>query len=313
MDHQEIQQADLIDRYLAHRLTEEEAVRFEEHLLECPACLEQVRWAEDFQDSVRAAAAREHSAQARAAAAALETGLLAWLARRSAVQRRAFLLAAGLFAAALPAWLLWRQEGLERELAMARAAAAQAERLVRETENRPPLPASAAAPPAEAVGPAAGLLATERQRLETELSRERAAAARLQEQLQRLSRPQPTALVALGFLRSSPAEGQAIQVGNGGVVLSVELPAGAQPAYKATLRETGGKVLWREGRLPTGLDDTLLISFPPGFLRPGSYRLQLESLSKEGGGTPAGELPFQILPVDRPQREGAVARSRKDR
>jgi hypothetical protein len=297
MDHQEIQRTDLIDRYLADRLTEEEASRFEEHLLECPACLEQVRWTEDFRDAVHAAAAREQSAQAQAAAAAVEAGVLAWLARRSLSHRRAFLLAAGFFVAALPAWLLWRQGGLERELAVAQAAVAQAERQVREVESRTPrpAPANAAATPPATAKPAANILDTERQRLEAELRREREASARLQEQVQRLSRPQPAALVMLGFVRSGPAEGQTIHGGEGGVVLSVELPVGAEPAYRATLREAGGKVLWREDRLATGSDETLLISFPSGFLRPGSYRLQLESLAEEGGGAPAGELPFQIL------------------
>lgn len=298
MDHQEIQRSDMIDRYLAGRITEEEASRFEEHLLECPGCLEQVRWAEDFQDAVRAAATREQAQ----AALAVQAGLLRWLVRRSQAERRALLLAASLLVAAPPAWLLWRQGDLERELSLAQAAQVRAEQQVREAASRPPVQARVpVAPPAAAAagsaGPAASILAADRQRLEEDLRREREASARLQEQLQRLSRPQAAALVALGFVRSGAGEGQAIRVGrSGGLVLSVELPAGAEPAYRATLRGVAGQVLWRGDRLQTGMDETLLISFPPGFLRPGSYRLQLEALPREGGLVPAGELPFQILP-----------------
>jgi Putative zinc-finger len=297
MDHQEIQQSDMIDRYLAERLTDEEASRFEEHLLECPSCLEQVRWAEDFQDAVRSVGAQE-----QAQAAAVQAGVLAWLVRRSQVQRRALLLAASLLVAAPPAWLLWRQGDLERHLATARAAAVRAERQAHAAESRAPVQArvpAAPLPEAAPAGPAASFLLAERQRLEEDLRRERQASTRLQEQIERLSRPQGAALVALGFVRSGPGEGQAIRVaGAGGVVLSVEMPAGAEPAYRATLRG-GGKVLWRGDRLQTGVDETLLISFPAGFLRPGSYRLQLEALPREAGTPPAPavELPFQILPA----------------
>lgn len=301
MDHQEIQQMDMTDRYLAGRLTEEDASRFEEHLLECPSCLEQVRWAEDFQDAVRSVGAQEQAQ----AAAAVQAGLLAWLVRRSQTQRRALLLAAGLLVAVPPAWLLWRQGDLERDLSLARAATAQAERQVRESESRPPVQVRETA----TAGPAASLLLAERQRLEEDLRREREASARLQERIERLSRPQGAALLALGFVRSGAGEGQAIRVaGASGIVLSVELPAGAEPAYRAVLRGAGaaGKVLWRGDRLQTGVDETLLISFPPGFLQPGGYRLKLEALPREGGtaqaaaappAPPALELPFQVLPA----------------
>jgi hypothetical protein len=132
-----------------------------------------------------------------------------------------------------------------------------------------------------------------------ELRHEREASARLREQIQRLSQPQGAAFVALGFVRGGPGEGQAIRVASASeIVLSVELPAGAEPAYRATLRGAADKVLWRGDRLQPGADETLTISFPPGFLRPGSYRLQLAALPRKGGAPqPTLELPFQILPA----------------
>jgi hypothetical protein len=281
----------MIDRYLSGKLSEDDASLFEEHLLECPTCLEQVRWAEDFQEAVQSAAAQEQATQAQITA--VQAGVLAWLVRRSQTQRRALLLAASLLIAAPPAWLLWRQDGLERELALAQAAAARSGQPIRAAESPSPMPARM-----PAAAPAAPTLTATLANAE-ELRHEREASASLREQIQRLSQPQGAAFVALGIVRGAPGEGQAIRVaGTSGLVLAVELPAGAEPAYRATLRGEADEILWRGSRLQPGMDETLTISFPPGFLSPGSYRLQLAALPRKGGApqTPL-ELPFQILPA----------------
>lgn len=115
MDHPEIEDSQVVERYLAGRLPEEDEARFEEHLFACTACLEQVEAGEELRRGLREVAAEE------ATRAAVATGFLAWLQRRSRGQLggiAAFALAVML----LPSVLLWQQRtaptggGLDRPL-----------------------------------------------------------------------------------------------------------------------------------------------------------------------------------------------------
>ena len=79
MDHEQIAEQNVIERYLMGRLTPDEGELFEEHLLECQECRRKVEWEEDFQNSLHAVAAEE-----AVQAAVVRAGLLAWLARHRA-------------------------------------------------------------------------------------------------------------------------------------------------------------------------------------------------------------------------------------
>ncbi len=74
MDHEYIREHELVDRYLASRLSAGERVRFEDHFVDCPNCLDELELARDFQASLRAGVARRVTGAAR-------LGILAWLAR----------------------------------------------------------------------------------------------------------------------------------------------------------------------------------------------------------------------------------------
>lgn len=66
MDHEYAQNENLAERYVLGRLTEEERAGFEDHFMECEACLEAVEAVQDMAPALRAEAARS-------AAAAVET------------------------------------------------------------------------------------------------------------------------------------------------------------------------------------------------------------------------------------------------
>ncbi|HST23393.1 MAG TPA: zf-HC2 domain-containing protein, partial [Blastocatellia bacterium] len=53
MDHQYIQQYDLIDRYLIGNLPEEESASFEKHFADCSQCLDQLKTTGDFIQGLR--------------------------------------------------------------------------------------------------------------------------------------------------------------------------------------------------------------------------------------------------------------------
>ncbi len=106
MDHHEIEQRDVVGRYVMGRLSLAEQARFEEHFLDCEQCLDQIDLTRDFRESLQRAAAED-------AARSVASGtLLAWLARR-----RSLVAGAALLVALLPAILLGTQNrGLRQRL-----------------------------------------------------------------------------------------------------------------------------------------------------------------------------------------------------
>lgn len=269
MDHEQIAEQNVIERYLLGKLTPEEEERFEEHLLECQDCRQQVEWEEDFQNSLHTVAADE-----AARAAVVRVGLLAWLARHRAA---GWLLAAAvLLVLAFPiAGLLREQQRLKGELARLQAAPTQP----------PPQVAATPAPPDP-----------ERGRLEAELRTERDAKTRLAEQLARLTLPQAnTPIFSLGLVRGeTPPTRLTLGRDPQWIVLAVELPAEEAPSYRATLATSAGRTLWKGEGLKAGADGTVAISFYSTLLAPGTYKLRLEAVDAQGHASPVGEIPFVV-------------------
>lgn len=269
MEHEQIAELNVVQRYLMGSLAPEEEELFEEHLLECAECRRQVEWEEDFQGSLHTVAAEE-----AARATVVRVGLLAWIARH-----RGWLLAAAvLLLAVLPIAGLLREQGrLKGELARLEAAAS-------------PRPVHPAPTPGPAV-PDSG-----HQALEAELSQERDARTRLAEQIVRLTQPQVnTPIFSLGLVRGSEQTPARIDLGRDPewIVLSVELPAEEAPSYRAALT-SDGRTVWKGEGLKAGADGTVAIALYSTLLEPGSYKLRLEAVDAKGHGSPAGEIPFRV-------------------
>src|SRR6185369_3119805 len=111
MDHSYVEEHDLVESYLAERLSESEREAFEAHYFACETCLERLETANDFREGMRQVAAED---LAQAATAHVQLGLLAGLA---ALSRRHRLALAGilLLLAVLPLWLVARNRDLERQ------------------------------------------------------------------------------------------------------------------------------------------------------------------------------------------------------
>jgi hypothetical protein len=271
MDHEQIAEHNVVERYALGRLTSEEEERFEEHLLECPECRLQTEREEDFQESLHAVAAEE------VARATVRAGAVAWLGRR----RGWLLIAALLLLAALPLWLLRERSRLQGEIGQ--------------------LQASLAPPPAPSVpvpaAPPLGNNSAEQERLRAEIAAQKEANSRLGEQLARLSRPQVNVpIFSLGFLRGEEGTANRVALGKEPrwIVLAVELPPETAKSYRATLATAGGKTVWEgEGLLPNA-DGTVTLSLYSGKLEPGPHRLRLTAVDAQGRTAPAGEIPFEV-------------------
>ena len=105
LDHRNVAELALVERYHQGRLSADEEERFEAHFVDCAACQQELEAQRSFLRGLRTVAAEE------AAGAALRRGLLAWLARRGPGSARlaASALAVALVALGLATAVLWRQ------------------------------------------------------------------------------------------------------------------------------------------------------------------------------------------------------------
>jgi hypothetical protein len=270
MDHEQITEHNVVERYVLGRLTSEEEEVFEEHLLECPECRLQVEREEDFQDSLHVVAAQE------AARATARVGALVWLGRR-----RGWLLAAALLLlAVLPLWLLRERSRLQGEVGQLQATLA----------HPPVAPAPAPVAPAPSADPAG------KEKLLAEIAAQKDANSRLSEQLARFSRPQVNVpIFSLGFLRGDEGTANRVTLGKEPrwIVLSVELPPETARSYRAALTTAAGRTVWEGGGLIPNADGTVTLSLDSGKLEPGPYRLRLTGVDARGT-APAGEIPFEV-------------------
>ena len=124
MNHEYVEQNEVVDLYLMGRLGPDEAAAFEEHYLSCDGCLEQLELAEGFQAGLKRVAAED----AVKLEVARRVGFAAWLARAARSPRAGLLAAALIAAVVVPSTLLYRQLDAERDRVGALAAELDAAR-----------------------------------------------------------------------------------------------------------------------------------------------------------------------------------------
>ncbi|HEX6863090.1 MAG TPA: hypothetical protein VF414_09765 [Thermoanaerobaculia bacterium] len=261
MEHDYIEERQVVERYVQGRLSEAEADLFEDHYLTCEECLERLRIAEKFQRGFRQVAAGE----------AAGAGILAAFLR----SRRGLALGAvlGLLLAA-SALLAVRSARLGSDLDEARARLAQARV---EEERR----AEAARSEAES--------------LRARLAQAEAARGRMEKQARPPRLPQAAGawIVTLVPVRSGPAGEPSQRItlppAPQWIVLALDLELDASGTFRAVLERQGGGAVWTgeglrpspQGELAVGLDSSLLT--------PGDYRLRVE----QDPGVPVARIAFR--------------------
>ena len=280
MDHTYVEEHDLVEAYLAGRLSESDRDAFEAHYFDCEACLERLETAEDFREGMRQIAAEDI---AQASAARTRLGLFAALAALS-YRHRLALASALLLLAALPAvWLAGRNRTLQQKIATASTGAEQ---------QRTALEARVQSLEQARAG--------DRSRHEEELARER--ERRVREAMPQTPQPQVNVpFFLLAAVRSGEQEGRApvnqipLSSTTGSVILTAELATVDYPSYRASLHSAGGKEMWQAQGLHPDSRDTLVLLLPARMLQNGDYRLTVEGAGQDGQWLSVAAYPFRVL------------------
>ena len=103
----------------------------------------------------------------------------------------------------------------------------------------------------------------------------------------------------LTLVRSEGGEPAAtIDLGKIDRVLTLAVDPGADAAfgtYRATITDSAGSRVFREGSLKPNALETVMITFPARFFSPGDYRLALEGLRADGTASEIGGYPFRVV------------------
>lgn len=251
MNHTEIEDGQIAERYLMGKLAPEEAARFEEHYLSCQECLDRLELSESMERGFKRAAGQD----AARLAATRQLSVLAWLTRR----RLAVLAMAVLGIAVLPGLLGLREvRERERELAEVRSALERERGRMDEGSER---------------------LRAELEASRRDLERERQARASAAEQLEEARKPQGN--VPILFLNperggEEPTHRLRLPKTPGWIVLALEVGPPHQPSYRAVLRDAEGREIWRGEGLRLNQMETLSLSLPSTLLAPGDFTVEVE-------------------------------------
>ncbi len=285
MEHAAIEEHQVIERYLMGRLADSERELFEQHYLSCPQCLDRLALAEAIERGFKRAAGEEVARLA----AARQLAFVAWLARLGRSRQAAVLGMALLVAILLPGGLALREIGQsERDLAATRSA------LEVERERA-------------AAGSSQALAEAQRLREELEASRrdlaqEREAGARAAGELAAARAPQGNVpILFLDTERSGPSPGEPsfrlrLPRTPGWIVLVLEIDPPHHSPYRAVLRDSEGRELWRGAGLQLNELETLTLTLPSSLLAAGDYFLAVEGVVPDGASIAAGRFTFRVLP-----------------
>jgi hypothetical protein len=291
MNHEYIDQFNLIDQYLMGRLPAEESAIFEEHFVACPQCISRLQMTKNFLQDLRGVAVEQ--------------------AAQQPPRRRAFWFFPQI---RLPKPVLWATvslvvlaitgavfatiytQHLRLELRQAENQAAQWQRRYEEERQ--------SAISADRKHQETELQQTEQlQALQAKLKDEEAQRTKMAQafnwQMNSVSNLSVFWLTAMRGGESTASEAvKQIDLRRSSKIflLSVFLEGEKQFAnYRITISDARGRLVWKSGYLIADQNDTLSLPVHAAFFRPGHFTLLVEGIKKEGGKHPLGYYPFQII------------------
>ena len=288
MDHDHIEQNNIVDRYLMGRLVVEESEKFEEHFIDCPICIDRLNTTRDFRQGLRLLAVQQPLR---------EESYGAEESRRFFMKRSSWkplaLAACGLLLIAIAgSILLFNQvRRLRNENSQAISASAEWQRRYEEQQQI--------------------TLSSEQERqqiersfkeevseLEAKLQNEEKQRASAGSGFQRWARPGIN--IQTFVLESVRGSGQSnikeIDLPGTTEKFTMAVPIEGEAKYenyRATIL-ANNRQFWRETGLKPDLHNLLTMEFPSDFFRPGNYLLRIEGLPHLRDAILIGNYPFRI-------------------
>lgn len=292
MDHEEIDQFDVIDRYLTGKLPVEESTDFEEHFINCPQCISRLQVTDGFIQGLRSIAVEQilplsHHQPRNAFPYSLYA-----LFRKPWVLACACLLIAGAICAT------WAVNYTRRLRAEADQAKSLSEQWQRRYESE--LQSATAAD--------RKLQETEQQRaeqllaLEMKLKEEKEQHTKMEaESRRRMHTPGSLPVFALISVRSSSANPSEpinkIVLPRSSAVFAFSISLAGETQfhnYRISIFDDRHRLIEKTRQLTPDRDDVLTILLDSGLFRSGNYSLVLEGFKKEGGQEIIDHYPLRI-------------------
>ena len=283
MDHEYIDQFDIIHRYLTRRLIPEEVEQFEEHYIDCPQCVDRLQTARNITQGLRRltvlqALQKEGDAEKRS-----PWFFVPWFSRRAwAISACGLLLGIiGVLILATVQIFLLRQEA-----ARAKSAAADLYRLHNEDQQ-------------SALAAAQAQKETE-QELRGRIQQLEADLQKAQPERDKQAGPSPAWLQPIVNLpifvltseRGSPVAEIILPRTATNLVIALPLEREAKyRTYHVTLFKDQ-RALWENRNVRPDKDNALTLGFNSSFFQPGRYQLQVEEGAPDSGKMTI--YPFQV-------------------
>lgn len=265
MDHQEIKERNIAVRYLLGLLPVEERIRFEEHYIDCEACLDRMDMVEDCYQALQQVAAEK--------ATPSSDGLPAWRPWRLAWLR--------------PRWQTALLVGAALLLVLSSVLVVEIRRLRQELNTEASRPAQT---PPQPVSPQPAPT-----RVQSDKGPDKEPGPSLKPEAN-------IPIFALSSVRGvesgrvGPVNKIEIPGSSRWIVFSLELDGDPEyQTYRATISTADGRRVGGESRLRPNHDGSLTVSFPATFFRAGDYLLSLEGLTVERQFAAVASYPFRVI------------------
>ncbi|HYP27550.1 MAG TPA: zf-HC2 domain-containing protein [Blastocatellia bacterium] len=296
MDHDYIEQFDLVDQYLMGRLASEESARFEEHFVDCPQCLDRLKTTGNFIHDLKLLTAQE--------AIQSDEGVPkgpSWSSSFQPFRSKPLALAASFLLLVTIAGALLMTSQIRRlrsEVNEAKSASAEWERRYEEERS------------------SASLSDQKREEAERSFAEQlRTLEARLAKGDEPKTQPAPGAgaegptsvesgtdlpIHSLHAVRGGGESG-------GGMTNEIALP-GSPSGFGITIPLEGdvkyknyrvtifsnNRVIWKKNDSKPNRYNSLSMVFNSALFRPGNFLLTVEGVTEDGGSVPVGNYPFRI-------------------
>jgi hypothetical protein len=292
MNHNYIDQSDLIDRYLMGKLAAEESARFEEHFVDCPRCVEGLKTTQSFIQGLRLAQSQQISQ------ASIKPRATFWSLLKTGGSKPLTLATGCLLVIAVAGAIFTVIEvrRLKSEVDQAKSASAQWEHLLEQEQQ------------------AASLSEDEHQKREQELIgklRELETKAQNQQEQRPGKAAEPggwmrPAINLLVFVfnpvkrgeqsSSEPVNEATLPRSPTDFAVSLALEGEAKyQDYQVTLLDSSNRTIWKKGGLKPDRYNYISIGFNSNFFQPGEYLLTVEGVTTKGGSSPIGNYSFRVI------------------